>query len=337
MKNLHVVSIFKLFLLLLSLLTASCKEDAFFDPVGGSIGGVVLYRDYLTNELDTASNAVIKITSEHGPKTQTYELEANNGRFEANFLIKGIEYIIDISYSSNLYEYSKNTTFKVENSNPELYILEVNTESELFRARLSGRLIYTDITMDQDRVASGAMVELTAGSKIYTATADSNGEFVFENLLHGTYDLEATLRQNINGLFPIWYKKTWTNSEITANQLNSNDGKLSLDIPSIFNPMAIIKVKNSDEIRFPNAEVFLYGSATSLKSDSLRIASVANGTSNERGIVLFGNLDPATYYIHGRVITGEDTVTFKEIGEISWGENENLAEYTFELNQIEEK
>ena len=325
-------SIFRLFgLVSILLFQVSCGKDKYFDPNGGSIKGLVMYQHPLTNVMDTAKQAEVII---QGPikgrdKGKTISLQTVDGKFEANFLIDG-DYDIDIQFLAHERIYSLDTSIRPERSVQRELILKVVGTNDYATASLSGTVQYEDLKNDLLLHASNVEVELLQGNLRFSTTSDDNGKFKFENLPGGSYQLNLSMRDKVEEE-PLLYRAS-RDLEIQPNRVNEQLAlALELDKSAIANPLAKIRALDADQARLGGVEVFLYASENALNADPERTKALAKKTSNERGLVFFTHLDKRDYFIHARLIRGNETLTVGEIPKIEWNADHNLSEMTLQL------
>jgi len=290
-----------------------------------------------TTEAIPASNAQLTLT---GPKdaplgeakviTQTND----DGKFKFEKLNAG-KYTLEVSFQQQ----KNNTilTYKYKSEND--VTIDINADDTIdaiiLKEKTSGQasihfsVKFKDITTDLYRVASGANIEVQFANTIMNYTTDANGKFKIDKPNEEKYIITASLQQEIGGQF-VRYEEKDESKEISIQE-NQSEYKINLclDEESLINPLLRIKVLNKDNIRVANASVFLYGSEDARKKDTERIAAIAKGTSNERGIVLFSNIDKRNYYLFSQAINGNDTINAKKM--INWGDNKEYFEFPINL------
>lgn len=284
------------------------SDDDFFRAEGGTISGMVLYRDYFTNQTNIAPGAEIIISSANGE----YKLEANeNGEFKVGFL-RSSEYTAKISFTvsddnrgSLLYLYEKRVQVPLEN---ESFILDIDSNQDYPLSSLTGRILFNNELSDLNQVVRGTEIRLksmsTSVNTVFTDSTDEGGNFTINNLSEGEYELDVTYYQNVGNSEPLVYKLTSTpeTNELVSVSRNSdtliNDKILRLSDKDLVNHVMKVEVlKKNNNKRIPDAKVYL--SEKEFDINNLDKSIVIDSTeTNPRGIALFGDLEGGTTVYH---------------------------------------
>jgi len=219
-----------------------------------------------------------------------------------------------------IFNYTHSLNVKIGNNadSTKNIILTDNSSSQ---ANINFKVLFTDITTDLNRIASGANVEVQMANTIRSYITDANGKFKIDKPLEETYQITANLRQEI-GEQMFHYT---AESEITIEKEKSDyEIDLTFDKQALINPLLKIMVFDQNDIRMSNSRIFLYGSESSRNNDTERVAAIFKDTTNTRGILLLNNIDKRKYYLYSKVIIGNDTISSTDT--INWSQSTKYAD-----------
>lgn len=317
MKNQHIL--FLSILLIAAIFLMTCKKEdkkTMFDGTA-RIKGTIYFKNLLKGTSDTAKTAALTVKKENADGPDYYTLNLTNGSYDIGGLTGGdytfsITYIASLSGSSTKITYQQDFPVKIIEDelkiNNDLTITESTSAIPILLLQVldinnspvknAQVCLYTDpLTLQKNQ-------NKCVGS-YKSAVSNDAGMVAFADLGSATYYATA---YSVSGTDTTSNQTTaalTSYGPFTKNATDLKTIKISSDKPALS-----VTVTDLNGAGIAGAQVCIYSDADLINRYAGKCTgSLKTAVSDQNGTVVFGNMQPISYYISASKIIGNDIVS----------------------------
>jgi hypothetical protein len=305
-------------------LLAGCEKDDEYFAGDSRLRGTVYFENGITGALDTAYHAQLRVYPTGGDSSKALTYSVASGRFDVTNLKSGnytlaarLDRPVGASQSYVAYEgWLKVATGHLDTLQIILRPrLRNQTGLQLTVTNAAGYFIpQAQVYLFADSIAGQRNSRTGAGS-IANARTNTQGQVVFLNLQPKSYYVSAFSVSGMDTLSNSLPRQIGTKTLVAATP-SVPRYTIALQrpptvIPSPVAPSLRLTVTDTTGlIVLPNSQVCLYASASQIKRRGLDcVNGLFTGTTNAQGVVIFPNLQAASYHVLAVKVLGADTLT----------------------------